>query len=218
MKIESTFDPKTNRVEIRYDLEMQELLLAASRAIAKHFEAKTYANFSQDLGQNQEYEVANGGRLLLEMIRSKALVIETDAERIHGALTFLCICALRILKYEQATAPLIPVLTVFANISPFPVISVPLPPASEALDRRHTPPETWKTYQGLRTSPKSETAFLTVAQGYELLLELEKNPSPRSSLKDFSVFVNASCLLYRTTLEALAAASKTSQAPEKVRK
>ena len=216
MKIESTFDPETSHVEIKYDTEMQKLLLAASRAIAKHFDAETYAQFSRDLeDQNREYDLDNGSRLLLDLIRSKTFIVETDSERMRSALTFLCLITIHMVKAGRTTAPLVPVLTVLANISPFQVLSIPLPPANEVLDRHKTPPEIWKTYQRLQTSRKSETAFLSVAQGHELFFELKKTLPPGSSLKDFLVFLDASCLFYRLALEALAAANKASEGKAK---
>jgi len=119
---------------------------------------------------------------------------------------------------RTATGPLEPVLTVLANLSPFPVLTLSLPPVSEVLDLHKTPKETWESYQTLQSTPESETSYLSVAQGYELALELKKIRRLRSSLKTLLVFLNASTLIYRLTLEALAAAEKTSEVRMKGKK
>jgi hypothetical protein len=218
MKIESTFDLKTNQVQIIFDTEMQDLLLAASRIVAKHFDAQTYSLFARDLAQNQEFELADGGRLLLELIRSKSRIIETDQERMNRLVTFLCLITIQMVKAGRPTTPLVHVLKVVANISPFPVISISLPPPNEVLDRHATPRSAWKIYQILRSTPKSETPYLSVAHAHELSFELKKTPRLRSSLKTLMVFLDASSLIYRQTLEALAAAEKTSEVRMKGKK
>jgi hypothetical protein len=219
MKIESTFDIKSSRVEITFDPEIQNLLLAASRAITAHFDATTFAAFCRDLEQrDREYDLDKGSRLLLKLIRSKTLTVETDSDQMQEALTFLCICTGHMLKAGRATGPLVPVLTVLANLSPFPVLPLSLPPASEVLDRHKTPKETWKIYQTLQSTPRSEIPYLSVAQGYELALELRKTPRLRSSLKTLLVFLDASSLMYRMTLEALASANKAFEEQGKAKK
>jgi hypothetical protein len=219
MKIESTFDIKSSRVEITFDPEIQNLLLAASRAIAAHFDAKTFAEFCRDLERRDpEYDWDKSGRLLLELIRSKTRIVEADSDQMQGALTFLCICTVHMLKAGRATSALEPVLTVLANLSPFPVLQLSLPPASEVFDRHKTPKETWKIYQTLQSTSKSETPYLSVAQGYELALELKKTPRLRSSLKTLLVFLDASSLMYRMTVEALASANKASEEQGKAKK
>ncbi len=218
MKIESNFDIKTNQLQIIFDAEMQDLFLAASRIVAKHFDAETYSHFARDLVHNQEFELADGGRLLLELIRSKNRIIEADPDRMNRVVTFLCLTTIHIIKAGRPTTPLAHVLKVVANISPFPVISISLPPPYEVLDRHVTPRSAWKIYQILRATPKSGTPYLSVAQAYELCLELKKILRPRSTLKTLLDFLDASSLFYRLAVEALAASDKTSEAPGKATK
>jgi len=105
MKIESTFDINSSRVEITFDMESQNLLLAASRAIAAHFDAKTFTAFCRDLEhRDREYDLDKGSRLFLDLIRSKTRIVETDSDQMQGALTFLCICTGHMLKAGRQQA------------------------------------------------------------------------------------------------------------------
>ena len=203
MKIETTFDPKTNRVEIRFDSQMQSMLSATSRVIAKFFDPETYVKVNRNLDPDREMELASGGRLILELIRSESKIVETDLNKVHWCLAFLSWSMLHMVEAGRPAAPLLPALTVFANLSALKVPRVALPPPSEMLDRDTTAPAIWKAYEGLQSARRAECEYLTVAQTYELSLALKKTLSPHPSLRRFLDFLDGSSLVYRVALEVL---------------
>jgi len=214
MQILASYDSTTDRLQLHYDPEAQIVFgkaHAATRSVCR------MRHIQEILGEKCRVIQARlfiGNDLLRQLAENSTRQIDVSSLDLQTSIEAVMFAAHYRIESGKPDPSLPNAIMLLAQVTPFPVPPLPLPPASEVFDKGKVAVAVLHSYESIRQSKDRALQGLVLLDHYELWRALAEIQPVNSQLRGLLHILDHSTGMFRATMQAQAVAAVEAMNPK----